>query len=156
MKRMTFGQKWLLRANQKGPLIEPTDRPEFESMIVRYTMNNRRIGLAAVVLAVIAVAAGRSQGEAARAGEIKMTAQKYEFKPSTITVKKGDHVKLVITAVDRDHGIKLEAFHIDQKLPKGKPVTVEFIADQVGTFPFQCSQFCGLGHAKMKGQFVVQ
>jgi heme/copper-type cytochrome/quinol oxidase subunit 2 len=62
----------------------------------------------------------------------------------------------VITALDRDHGIKIEAFHIDQKLPKGEPVTVEFVADQAGTFPFQCSQFCGLGHKKMKGILMVE
>jgi len=90
------------------------------------------------------------------ANEIKMTAMKYEFKPAIVKVKKGDHVRLTITAVDRDHGFKLDVFQIEQKLPKGEPVTVEFTADQSGTFPFQCSQFCGLGHKKMKGQLVVE
>jgi cytochrome c oxidase subunit 2 len=88
--------------------------------------------------------------------EIKMTARKYDFAPDTVRVKKGDRVKLVITALDRDHGIMIEAFHIDQKLPKGEPVSVEFVADQAGTFPFQCSQFCGLGHKKMKGTLMVE
>jgi cytochrome c oxidase subunit 2 len=84
-----------------------------------------------------------------------VTARKYEFDPGVIRVKKGDHVKLVITAEDHDHGFKLEAFHIDQRLPKGVAVTVEFVADQAGTFPFQCSVFCGMGHKKMKGQLIV-
>ena len=88
--------------------------------------------------------------------EIKMTAKKYDFVPDTVTVKKGDRVKLVITALDHDHGIEIEAFHINQKLPKGEPVTVEFVAGQAGTFPFRCSQFCGLGHKKMKGKLVVE
>jgi cytochrome c oxidase subunit 2 len=88
--------------------------------------------------------------------EIRVTARKYEFSPNEIKVKRGDHIRLVITALDRDHGFKLEAFHIDQKLSKGEPVTVEFTADQTGTFPFECSHFCGLGHQKMKGQLRVE
>ena len=98
---------------------------------------------------------GHAQSSAP-APEIRVTAEKYDFKPDTITVKKGDHVKLVITASDHDHGFKIDAFHINQKLPKGEPVTVEFSDDQAGTFPFQCSHFCGLGHGKMKGALVVE
>ena len=85
-----------------------------------------------------------------------MTAKKYEFSPNVVKVKKGDHVRLVITALDREHGIKIEAFKINQKLPKGEAVTVEFTADQAGTFPFKCSDFCGLGHGKMKGELIVE
>ena len=99
------------------------------------------------------VAKGQS-GDASTA--VKMMAKKYDFTPDTITVKRGDPVKLVITALDHDHGFKIEAFHINRKLPKGEPVFVEFTADQTGTFPFECSQFCGLGHKKMKGKLVVE
>jgi cytochrome c oxidase subunit 2 len=88
--------------------------------------------------------------------EIRVTARKYEFSPNEITVKRGDHIRLVITALDRSHGFKLEAFHVDQKLSKGEPVTVEFTADQTGTFSFECSHFCGLGHQKMKGHLTVE
>lgn len=88
--------------------------------------------------------------------EIQVTARKYEFSPNPIRVKKGAHVKLIITAIDHDHGFKLEAFHIEQKLKKGVPTTVEFTPDQAGTFPFKCSVFCGLGHRGMKGTLVVE
>ena len=88
--------------------------------------------------------------------EIKMTAKKYQFDPNTITVKKGEKVRLVITALDRDHGFKLDAYDINQKLKKGDPATIEFTADKAGTFPFQCSDFCGLGHGKMKGKLIVE
>jgi cytochrome c oxidase subunit 2 len=97
-----------------------------------------------------------AQDGTSHAVEIKMTAKKYEFSPDTVRVKQGDHVKLVITALDREHGIKINAFQINQKLPKGEAVTVDFIADRAGTFPFQCSDFCGLGHGKMKGELIVE
>ena len=98
----------------------------------------------------------RAQNIGSGPGEIKMTAKKYEFNPNTIRVKKGDRVRLVITALDRVHGFKIEALKIDQRLPKGEAVTVDFIADRSGTFPFQCSQVCGLAHKKMKGELIIE
>jgi cytochrome c oxidase subunit 2 len=95
-------------------------------------------------------------GQDTAPGEIKVTAKKFAFQPAEIHAKKGDHVKLLITAVDHDHGFKLEAFHVDQLLKKGDTTTVEFTADQAGTFPFACSHVCGLGHHKMKGELVVE
>lgn len=88
--------------------------------------------------------------------EIQLTAKKYEFSPNPIRVKKGEHVKLVVTAVDHDHGMEIDAFHIKQKLKKGVPTTIEFTPDQAGTFPFKCSVFCGFGHGGMKGTIVVE
>jgi cytochrome c oxidase subunit II len=105
----------------------------------------------------VVVAAASLQTAAQTApSEIKVTAKKYEFDPSAIKVKQGDHVRLVVTALDHDHGFKLEAFNIDQLLKKGEAVTIEFTADKAGAFPFECSHFCGLGHKKMKGELVVE
>ena len=114
-------------------------------------MNQRKIGLA-----LIACLCFVASSDAVDANVIRMTAKKYEFQPGAITVKKGDHVKLIVTALDRDHGFKLEAFHIEEKLEKGKAVELEFTADQAGTFPFQCSRVCGIGHRKMKGELIVE
>jgi cytochrome c oxidase subunit II len=121
-------------------------------------MKRLKFGLGLVVVvglgALLTFAQGTAPGSAVT--EIKMTARKYQFDPNVITVKKGDHVRLIITALDHDHGFKLDAFNINQKLKKGDPTTIEFAADKAGAFPFQCSNFCGLGHGKMKGKLVVQ
>ena len=115
------------------------------------------LSVAALIAAATLLISAQDAGQgAAEPGVIKMTAKKYAFEPDAIKVKKGDHVKLVVTSLDHDHGIKLQAFHIDRKLPKGQSVTIEFDADQAGTFPFECSVFCGLGHKKMKGQLTVE
>ena len=112
--------------------------------------------LGAFMLAAVSVSNSRAQAPQLSLSEFELTAVKYNFAPNVIKVKKGDRVKLVITAQDREHGFKLAAFHIDQRLPKGDAVTVEFTADRVGTFLFQCSVFCGLGHKKMTGQLIVE
>jgi cytochrome c oxidase subunit 2 len=113
--------------------------------------------LMAVTLFALTVFTAFAQSVPSRAdSEITVTARKYEFSRNVIKAKRGDHIRLIITALDRDHGFKLKAFHIDQKLPKGETVTVEFTADQVGAFPFECSHFCGLGHKNMRGQLIVE
>ena len=119
-------------------------------------LQSNSIFFAATLFAAAArmTSAQNAKSEAQR--EFQLTAQKFEFSPQTIKVKRGDHVKLTVTAVDAPHGFKLAAFHVEQKLPKGQAVTVEFTADQAGTFSFQCSHFCGMGHSKMKGQLIVE
>jgi cytochrome c oxidase subunit 2 len=88
--------------------------------------------------------------------EFTVNAQKFEFSPSVIKVKRGDHVRLTVMALDAEHGFKLDEFHIERKVPKGEAVTVDFTADQAGDFSFQCSHFCGMGHKNMKGRLVVE
>jgi cytochrome c oxidase subunit II len=124
-------------------------------------MNDRIpiLALALICLALFGPVPTRAQQDSGAAPEsvtIQMTAKKYEFDPSVVTLEQGEHVKLVITALDRDHGFKLSAFNIDQRLRKGIPTTIEFTANQPGEFPFQCSVFCGIGHGRMKGKLVVK
>src|SRR3974390_2069860 len=88
--------------------------------------------------------------------EITMTAKNYVFDPSVITVKKGEKVRLLITATDRDHGIKIEGYDLDQVLKKGDTTTIEFTADKAGTFPFKFSVYWGMGNRKMKGKLIVE
>jgi len=88
--------------------------------------------------------------------EIQVTLRKYEFSPSSLRVRKGERVKLVMAAADHDHGFKLDDFDINQKILKGTTVVVEFTADKAGTFQFRCSNVCGIGHRGMKGTLVVE
>jgi len=102
------------------------------------------------------LAQARDSSGATGVHEIPMTAKKYEYTPSSIHVKKGEHVRLLITAVDHDHGFKLPAFDIQQELRKGETTTVEFTPDKAGTFRFACSHVCGFGHRGMKAELVVE
>jgi cytochrome c oxidase subunit 2 len=88
--------------------------------------------------------------------EIQVTLRKYEFSPGSLRVKKGEQVRLVMTAVDHEHGFKLDDFNINKKIPQGTTVIVEFTADKAGSFQFRCSSVCGLGHRGMKGTLVVE
>jgi cytochrome c oxidase subunit II len=110
----------------------------------------------AASLSIMADDANDQVRQTAAVHEFQITSRKYEFGPSSLRVKKGEHLRLVIAALDHDHGFRLDEFHINKKIERGKTVTVEFTADKAGTFPFRCSNFCGLGHGGMKGTLVVE
>ncbi|MCH6554070.1 MAG: cupredoxin domain-containing protein [Acidobacteria bacterium] len=88
--------------------------------------------------------------------EIRMTAQKYRFDPQEIRVREGERVRLLITALDRKHGIRIKEFGVKTVLEKGKETVVEFVAERVGEYKFKCSVRCGWRHGSMKGKLIVE
>ena len=95
------------------------------------------------------------QAAAAPARVIKVTAKKFEFKPSVITVKKGELVELELTTSDRRHGFDAPGLNIHAEIKPGSPTRVQLKPDKAGHFPFHCSVFCGDGHEEMTGEIVV-
>ena len=92
--------------------------------------------------------------------EFDIKAKNWNFAPNLITVNKGDKVILHIESLDdgsgAGHGITIPAFGVSKSFRGGDLVTVEFIADKKGTFPFFCSVSYGSGHGDMKGKLVVK
>ena len=87
--------------------------------------------------------------------EFTITAKKFDFTPSTITVNQGDIVKLTVTSTDVAHGIKISEYDIDERLEPNEEVIIQFTADKPGTFPIICSVFCGSGHGEMRGSLII-
>jgi cytochrome c oxidase subunit 2 len=157
-----------LSPRQRG--IEPGNKTVNSSVIYnempihqrKYSLNKPKISLIGLTifflaLPTIIVQANRDAGASMQGvHEIQVTLRRYEFTPGSLHVKKGERVRLVMAAVDHDHGFKLDEFDVNQKVQKGTTVVVEFTADKVGTFQFRCSSVCGLGHRGMKGTLVVE
>jgi len=87
--------------------------------------------------------------------ETSLIARQWEFVPSTIEVESGQPVRLIIENEDVDHGFYVPQLGIDQNLPAGETTTIEFTANQPGTYSFSCDVFCGQGHSDMTGQIIV-
>jgi len=81
---------------------------------------------------------------------ITIEASRFQYTPGTITVKQGDHVKIIIINTDATHGISIPGYSVSGL------DSVEFVADKVGTFDFHCPTFCGPGHKEMTGTLVVE
>ncbi len=100
-------------------------------------------------------ALGQSAPVAAPLKEFTITAKQWSFEPASITVKKGDRVRITIVSKDVEHGFAIWEYDIKKTIPAGKSVVVDFIADQAGTFTYFCSSFCGAGHGDMGGELTV-
>jgi cytochrome c oxidase subunit 2 len=87
--------------------------------------------------------------------EIRVTARRFEFQPKTITVRKGDRVRLVIRSLDGDHGFAIDALGISKEVTRDRDGVVEFTPEKEGRYKFYCSVFCGDGHDKMVGELIV-
>lgn len=109
----------------------------------------------ALMLFLVASCTASPLADPPQAREIKVVARKFEFQPSTITVRKGEPVKLLVTSEDVDHGIAIEAFGIGQQVKAKQTKVIEFTPDREGKFEFSCSVFCGDGHPQMVGQLIV-
>jgi len=92
--------------------------------------------------------------------DIFMTAIRSHFNPEHINLKQGDKVRWHITnterAVDATHGFAVPVYNITASLEPGEYVTIEFVADTPGTFPFYCSEFCSALHLEMMGYLMVE
>ncbi|HEV2578140.1 MAG TPA: cupredoxin domain-containing protein [Acidobacteriaceae bacterium] len=89
---------------------------------------------------------GRAQESPRR---IEITATKFKFDPSEITVKKGQPVVLVIKSADVAHGLRFRELNLNVKVGKGGTAEMPFTPDKTGDFVGHCSVFCGSGHGEM-------
>jgi hypothetical protein len=64
-------------------------------------------GLFAILIIGSGINYASAQGDVQ---EITVSAKKFDFTPADIHVKVGAHVRLTITATDRDHGIEISPF----------------------------------------------
>ena len=113
----------------------------------------KRMGLGAGALVL-----GNLVGKVALAQpgrEIEVTAQRFQFTPNSIPIKLGERVTLLVKAVDFPHGFNVPDLGLRVDLMPGKVTKILIAPKEVGTIDFLCDNFCGDGHERMHGQFIV-
>ncbi|MDW8326073.1 MAG: Sec-dependent nitrous-oxide reductase [Anaerolineales bacterium] len=92
--------------------------------------------------------------------EIWMSVIRSHFRPERIDLRKGDkviwHLTSLETAPDATHGFALSGYNINLSLEPGEHQTIEFVANQSGTFTFYCTEFCSALHLEMMGYLTVK
>jgi cytochrome c oxidase subunit II len=86
---------------------------------------------------------------------IDITAKKFSYSPSTITVKKGIPVVLQFKSLDRMHGFYCPGLDIRTDIMPLDVTRLRFVPLKAGKFPFHCDNFCGEGHERMTGEIIV-
>jgi cytochrome c oxidase subunit 2 len=118
-------------------------------------LRKRLLGIVAVIVLGLPAAAASSAAGATQRFEV--TASRYKFDPARLEVRQGDVVELVLRSADTDHGLAIQAYAVKVAIPRGaETVVVSFVAHHVGTFPIECSEYCGSGHKRMRGELIVR
>ena len=116
----------------------------------------KTIRILALLLLLVPVMTARAADGAEESRTIVITAKRFEFVPSTITLKKGETVKLVVTSEDVTHGLFIRPLKIDTDLTPGETQQITVTPQTAGTFTAICHHFCGAGHGNMKLTVVVE
>lgn len=80
---------------------------------------------------------------------VNVSAKRFAFEPSQITLKKGEPIVLELTTEDVAHGVKFKELNLSARIDKGKTAELAFTPTQTGDFVGHCSVFCGSGHGSM-------
>ena len=92
--------------------------------------------------------------------EVWMNVIRSHFTPDIVTAKVGDKVIIHLTnteqTADATHGFAVPTKNVIVSLDPGESTTVEFVADQPGTFSFYCTEFCSALHLEMQGWLIVE
>jgi len=89
---------------------------------------------------------------------ISISAERFVFNPSKITLKQGQLIEFVLSSDDTDHGFKISGAGIDVAIPPSGAgeVRIRFLAKDKGRYFFECSRPCGAGHNIMRGEIIVK
>jgi cytochrome c oxidase subunit II len=116
------------------------------------TLRLRALTLALSILLSLAARGRADQGPRT----IDLTAKRFEFVPNTLTLKKGETVRLRVTSEDVTHGLFLRDLKIDTDLAPGQTQELTVTPEKVGRFTAICHHFCGAQHGNMKLTIVVE
>lgn len=96
--------------------------------------------------------------------EIELIAQKYSWiliypndkeTENELVVPLGKPIKLNISSIDVLHSFFLPAYRIKVDAVRGLSTYAWFLADKIGEYDFQCTEYCGTGHASMNGKLRI-
>jgi cytochrome c oxidase subunit II len=101
------------------------------------------------VLAITCVAFSRPAPAADPPKRIEVTARRFSYTPSEITLKVGQPVVIVLKSEDVAHGLKFKELNLQTEIGKGTASELSFTPTKSGDFIGHCSHFCGAGHGSM-------
>ena len=119
----------------------------------RRTLGFMLIGAGACLLAGPAVARLFAQEQGPNRREFVMKAKDYQFTPARLEVLQDDLVKVTVQSEDVAYSFTIDEYRLSKRIPAGGSTTLEFRADQAGTFAFYSNM---TGQAKMRGELIVR
>jgi cytochrome c oxidase subunit II len=77
---------------------------------------------------------------------VRAVKDEWRWDVENIQVNAGDTVKITLINEDNyDHGIGIDGYGVNERMPASGTITVDFVATRKGKFTFYCSVPCGKG-----------
>lgn len=77
---------------------------------------------------------------AATMKEITVSNSGMTFNPKTLSVKRGDRVKITFNNTGGTHDLRIDSYNVGTKvIQAGQSESFEFVADKAGSFEYYCS-----------------
>jgi cytochrome c oxidase subunit 2 len=80
---------------------------------------------------------------------IELHAHRFAFEPSSITVHRGEIIRLRLISDDVPHSLLIKQLAINEVATKSHPGEIVFTAKDAGNYEGRCGRFCGSGHGQM-------
>ena len=112
-----------------------------------------------LLLLLLALAPGTARpAQAPVPRVIEITAERFSFWPSAITIADGEEVELRLRSDDTVHGFRILGTGTNLLIPqRGKGyAAVRFTGAGPARFTFECTRICGAGHNFMRGVLIVR
>ncbi|MER3446669.1 MAG: nitrous-oxide reductase [Candidatus Dadabacteria bacterium] len=91
--------------------------------------------------------------------DVYMIAIRSHFTPDIIKVQEGDTVYFHLTNLEQDvdttHGFGISFSNVNISVDPGETVTVKWVPEKPGIYPFYCTNFCSALHQEMQGYIEV-
>lgn len=87
--------------------------------------------------------------------EAYVVAKTWLFEPTTIEIPVGSTVTIYVTSPDLQHGFKITDTNVNMQVVPGQVSKLQYTFDEVGDYPYICTEYCGRGHAAMFGTISV-
>jgi cytochrome c oxidase subunit 2 len=110
-----------------------------------------RLVWAAVAVAAVAAAAPAPSGPG-----VEIRASKHGFEPAELKAKKGEPLRLVLSASDGEHCFAIDALRIEKRIVPGRSTRLDLVPDRAGVFPFYCCLETGAAATTERGRLIVE
>jgi cytochrome c oxidase subunit II len=84
-----------------------------------------------------------------------VVAQAWNFSPLELVVPVGAEVNIYVSSSDLQHGFKITDTNVNMMVLPGQVSKLTYTFDEIGEFPYLCTEYCGQGHAAMYGTVKV-
>jgi cytochrome c oxidase subunit 2 len=79
----------------------------------------------------------------------------WQFDPREVEIPVNSTVTFYVTSRDIQHGFKLQDTNINMQIVPGQVSKLTHTFEEVGEYPYICTEYCGVGHAAMFGSLTV-